>query len=399
MTRVYHRLDENMPGEPRTRALIIGAGRYPHAKGTNPDIPELDDLSSVGHSVREFVAKLVRDWGNDLAAPLGTVDLLISDAASPGGATWTALGVSGEAPDGTRLEAPTLANVNAALAAWLHADAKDHLLFLCCGHGFWKDERCFVLPDFGANVNNPWTSVIALDSFALGLRQHAPRTHWLFFDCCSDIPEPVLASLGMVGDPLIRLTVKGLARAQQQLGPVSQFGLASSTIGTLAFGIPDRPSRFCEMLIDALDGAGAVLHQHGIWWVDQRGIEDAVKSYAMRNPDLEDPTFYEFVTPISSDAPGRMLFRRVAEEPKSRLIVLSIPPIALKNATIVIKRECVDNPSIFTLLPPQRRAKLHVDLLPARQHYTVTAIFNGLTRQIEIFADVPLAEPAEFILP
>jgi hypothetical protein len=40
-----------------------------------------------------------------------------------------------------------------------------------------------------------------------------------------------------------------------------------------------------------------------------------------------------------------------------------------------------------------------VDLLPARQHYTVTATFDGLTRQIEIFADVPLAERAEFILP
>jgi hypothetical protein len=399
MTRVYQRPDEGAPGEARTRALVIGAGRYPHAKRTNPNIPALADLSSVGPSVSDFVAKLIHDWGSDLAAPLGTVDLLISDGASPGGAPWRALGVPGEAADGTRLEAPTLANVNAALNAWLlAAEPKDHLLFLCCGHGFWKDERCFVLADFGANVNNPWTSVIALDSFALGLRQQPPRTQWLFFDCCSDMPELVLTSLGTVGDPLIRLTAKGLATAQQQFGPVSQFGLASSTIGTQAFGIPDRPSRFCEMLIDALDGAGAVFHQYGTWWIDQRGIEDAVKSYAARKPDLQDPAFYEFVTPISSDAPGRMRFRRVADEPRSRLIAKSIPPIALKNATVVIKREGADKPS-FTLLPPQRRAKLHVDLVPARQHYTVTATFGGITKQIEIFADLPLAERAEFILP
>jgi hypothetical protein len=398
MTRVYRRPDGDAPAEGRTRALVIGAGRYPHAKGTNPDIPAFQDLSSAGPSVRTFVAKLVRDWRNDLAAPLGTVDVLITDAAYPAGATWSALGVPGEALDGTRLEAPTLANVNAALTAWLPADAKDHLLFLCCGHGFWKGERCFVLPDFGANVNNPWTSVIALDSFALGLRQQRPRTQWLFFDCCSDMPEPVLTSLGAVGDPLIRLTARGLATAQQRFGPVSQFGLASSTIGMQAFGIPNQPSRFCEMLIDALDGAGAVFHQRGTWWIDQYGIVDAVKSYAVRKPDLQDPAFYEFVTPISSDAPGRMGFRRVADEPRSRLIAVSIPPIALKYAAILIKREGADKPS-FVSLPPQRRAKLHVDLLPARQHYTVTATFDGITKQVEIFADLPLAERAEFILP
>jgi len=379
------------------RALVIGAGHYPHANGAHPDVPALNDLSSAAASVYAFVGKLIRDWRNDLCAPLDTVDLLISDPAHPGGTTWSALGVPGEAPDDTQIDAPTLTNVNAALVAWLQADANDHLLFLCCGHGFWKEERCFVLADFGTNVNNPWTSVIALDSFALGLRQRPPRTQWLFFDACSDIPEPVLTSLGVVGDPLIRLTAKGLATAQQELGPVSQFGLASSTIGTQAFGIPGSPSRFCEMLIDALDGAGAVLHQQGAWWIDQRGIEDAVGTYALRKPDLEDPSFYEFVTPISSDAPGRMLFRRVAEEPSSCLVAASLPPIALKNATVVIKREGADEPS-FRLLPPQRRAQLHVGLLPARQHYTVTATFDGLTRQVETFADLPLAERAEFIL-
>ena len=397
MTRVYQRPEGHPPDEARTRALVIGAGHYPHAKRTDADIPTFEDLSSVGPSVYAFAAKLVRDWGNDLAAPLGTVDMLVSDCARPAGAAWSALGVPGEAADGMKLDAPTLANVNAALSAWLEADTRDHLLFLCSGHGFWKGERCFVLSDFGANTNNPWTSVIALDSFALGLRQHPPRTQWLFFDSCSDLPEQVLTSLGTVGDPLIRLTARGLATAQQRFGPVSQFGLASSTIGTQAFGIPDQPSRFSEMLIDALDGAGAVFQQHGIWWIDQRGIVDAVKTYAARKPDLQDPEFYEFVTPMSSDAPKRMYFRRVAVEPRSHLIASSIPPIALKNAAIHIKLEGASEPS-FTFLPPQKRARVHVDLLPARHHYTVTVTFDGIAKQVEIFADLPLAEQAEFIL-
>src|SRR5262249_30278990 len=119
--------------------------------------------------------------------------------------------------------------------------------------------------------------------------------------------------------------------------------------------------------------------------------------YAARKPDLQDPEFYEFVTPMSSDAPKRMYFRRGAVEPRSHLIDRAIPRIALTNAAIHVKLEGTSEPS-FTLLPPHRRASAHVDLLPARHHYTVTVTFDGIAKQVEMFADLPLAEQAEFIL-
>src|SRR5262249_24174340 len=153
-------------------------------------------------------------------------------------------------------------------------------------HGFWKSEQFFCLSDFGANMNNPWASVIALDRFRQGIRQKEPRNQWLFFDCCSDIHEQVLNVLGNMGDPLITPTASGLVTAQRRYGAVSQFGLASSTPGLQAFGIPNRPSRFCEILIDAIEGAGAISRHKGEWWVDHRGIDDAVRSYARRKPDL-----------------------------------------------------------------------------------------------------------------
>jgi hypothetical protein len=309
---------------------------------------------------------------------------------------WTALNVPGEVADGTEIDEPTLSNVKAALTASLqNATSNDTFIFLCCGHGFWKSEPCFVLSSFGDDQDNPWTSVIALDSFRLGLQQKPPRKQWLFFDCCRNIPTAVLEVLGSVGDPLVRSTASGLQAALSQFGLGSQFGMASATAGAVAFGIPGQPSRFCEMLFDALDGAGASKRDAGTWWIEQRGIEDAIRSYARRTPDLTNPEFYEAVLPISSDTSAPMRFRRILSEPRSRLIASSRPPIALKSAHMTIA--CDNAAPPIVLQAPQKRALVHVDLVPARRNYMVTATFPDGEKTVEVFADLPLAEPAEFI--
>jgi hypothetical protein len=397
MTRVYQR---PQAAGPRTRALVIGAGGYPHAKGADASVPVLSDLSSVGHGVRDFVTKLIRDWRDDLFAPLGSVDFLLSNAAKPGEAavpaTWSALGIDGEASDGAPIDAPSLVNVTRALNDALQGAAlEDHFLFLCCGHGFWKEQRCFVLSDFGENPDNPWTRVILLDDFSNGIKQKRPRHQWLFFDCCSDMPQEVLEVRGAVGDPLIQPTKAGLQQARQQFGPHFQFGLASSTLGTQAFGMPDEPSRFCEMLMDAFEAAGAIERINDAWCVDQYGMQRAIDTYVDRKPDLANPDFYKYVTPVSSDAPSRMLLRRLPDAPTSRVIATSSPRTALRDADVTITRDGATQP-VWRQARPQARVKLHIDV-PARWHYHVTATFDGGNTQTkEIFAGLPLAEPVEF---
>jgi hypothetical protein len=51
----------------------------------------------------------------------------------------------------------------------------------------------------------------------------------------------------------------------------------------------------------------------------------------------------------------------------------------------------------IVLQAPQKRALVHVDLVPARRNYMVTATFPDGEKTVEVFADLPLAEPAEFI--
>lgn len=395
MTRIFQRPNSAAPGEACTRALVIGAGRYPYAKVKSLTRPSLIDLESVGVSVLRFVSKLIRDWRDELIAPLESVDFLVSDTAYPNGSTWSALGVDGEVPNGTNIHEATLGNVKTSLSRLRsEGQVQDHFLFLCCGHGFWKSGRCFVLSDFGMDSGNPWTSTIALDSFTLGLRQEKPRHLWLFFDCCSDMPDDVLQTLGQVGDPLIQPTAAALAAANTAFGTLESFGLASSSVGAQAFGVPGMPSRFCEVLSDALDGAGAVSWKNGHWWIDDRGIQDAVNTYAQRHPELSNPEFYQFPTPISSDASDRLLLRRIKGEPMSHLVAFSKPPIALKHAEITITAESALAP-YWTQTPPGSRAKLHIDL-PPRKSYIVAAIYNGIQKKQETYASLPLADEVEF---
>jgi hypothetical protein len=287
MTRVYQRPPGGGPAGPQARALIIGAGRYPDAKAGKPGIPQLFDLTSVAPSTMAFVSKLVRDWADTLLVPLGSVDLLLSDPASPAGATWPGLGVAGEIAPGSTIGEAKLGEVKQAFTDSLrNAAPEDVFLFMCCGHGFWRGGGgYFVLSDFGALEDNPWANVVSLRSFSLGLRQKPPRNQWVFFDCCSDFPDEVLRTLGEVGDPLIQPSVDGITRAQRQFGTLWQYGMGSSTIGQQAFGLPNSPSRFSEMLIEALDGAGAVSRTGGEWWVDQVGIEQAIKTYWQRKTE------------------------------------------------------------------------------------------------------------------
>jgi hypothetical protein len=315
VTRIYQSPDAAVG----LRALVVGAGAYPHAQDATANRPKLAHLTSVPPSVTLFLKRLLVDWRADLALPLVSVDLLLSDPAVKD-SQWASLGVAGEAPQGTAIEPPTREAIETALTTLLQgATAQDALLLLFCGHGFSRIDRFFVLSDFGKGPN-PWSRCVNLDGLKAGLSKEAPRTQFLFWDCCATIPDQVVDVLGSIGDPIIPATASEVSAAIKLHGPLSRFGAASAPIALEAFGIKDSASRFTQMLIEAIDGAGAQKRDNGKWWVDDRGIMDALQSYVRRHPELPDPDFYSFVTPFSSDAPKRIRLRRLAIPPTSLLI-------------------------------------------------------------------------------
>lgn len=398
MTRIYSN-PNHTPNTLRLRALLIGAGQYPNAKARSASTPQLADLSSVGPTVRTFASKLIRDWQDSLEVPLSSVDLLLSEPG-PDASLWTSSGVPGEVADATLIDSPNLPTVRAALANALQgADTADHFLFMCCGHGFFKGKRYFILSDFGADQLDPWSSVIDLDCFAEGLSQQKPRNQWLFFDCCSDIPDVVLNTLGPIGQPLIQPNALELILALRNFGPLSRFGLASSTPGAQAFGIANRPSRFCEMLMEAIDGAGAVRKKNNLWCVDHMGIDMAVKSYASRKCTAANAAFYTYSVPIASDSQTRMFFRSLNVEPRSCFVAFSNPGAAIKDAKVIITQRA-SHAIIFQQNPPPpgQLERIYLELAP-RQYYDLSVCFpGGNSLSFPIWGDLPEAEPGQIEL-
>jgi len=398
MTRVFQSTLQDIGA--RLRVLLIGAGHYPHAQNSDNGVPALADLSSVPPSILLIARRFIDTWALGMAAPLASIDLLLSDPSSPAGAVWTSGGVAGEVATGTALDSPTLANVSAALtASLLDSTNQDIWFFVCCGHGFWKGTRYFFLSDFGQGQLDPWSAVLGLDGLKLGMRQMAPRQQWMFFDCCSNIPDDALDALGRIGGSLIQPSASALARASRTYGSLSQFGMYSSTIGALAYGVANAPSRFCEMLVEAVDGSGAIRKVQGQWWVDDRGMIEAMRTYPDRI-DPPNPQFYRFPILNASDANDRMRLRMLANPPTSLVIASSTPLMALKSAAVSIDTL---TQTIFSKSANASggNAILRVQV-PALQTIKITANFSvpsNCSKNQEIFADLPMADRVEFPVP
>jgi hypothetical protein len=400
MTRVYR--DPNAASATGLRVLVVGAGYYPRAQAAVPGVPALKNLTSVPNSVWDFLAHLLGPWRTDMALGLLSVDLLLSDPAEPEGTKWPGFQVAGEAPSGSAIDPPTIANVDAAIQSVLSgATPADGLLLLFCGHGFSRGSPFFVASDFGPG-GAPWNKTINLDQLKLGLSQESPRTQWLFWDCCADIPSEILDALGPIGTTLVQPVASRIAAAGETYGKLSRFGASSALVGEQAFGVKDGRSRFTEMLIEAIDGAAATKRQGEHWWVNDQGMIDAFRTYAQRHPERPDADFYAYVTPFSTDAPERMRLRRLRDSPHSFLVATARPmKAALKSAWVTITPK--DQPGsapVFSQNPPGERATLCVPL-PPWQIYTVAAVLgSGQAPQMRTcWADLPLAEEVEFDAP
>ena len=385
------------------RALIVGCGHYPNASVAQNNRPALTSLSSAPLSVMAFAQRLLTSWRDTLALNLLSVDLLLSDPKTPNGAVWPGFGVPGEIAAGSPIDAPTFDSIGQALTDALDgAGVEEGLILYFCGHGFSKNDRFFVPSDFGRVVGNPWHEVVNLDELDQGLQQEKPRRLMLFWDCCADVPAQILDALGSVGSSPIQPMASALSSAKANYGPSFRFGASASVLAGQAFGAIDKPTRFAEVLIEALDGAGARKRYNGDWWVDHLGVQDALQTYAKRHPELDNPDFFVFASPFFSDSSEIIRIRKLNQAPSSHLLVSSAPNRgALKRAPVSILPEGVvdDAQALPGLGPAIPKTALVCFKVPPQRAYTVKANFATGPQTLVCFADLPLAEPAEFLAP
>lgn len=265
-------LDRNIPG-PKTHALVIGVGTYPHAKagkGVLAELRNVPDLPSAADS-----AKLVCDWllqnQDRLAAPLATLEVLVSDPTDPSNRyPWSAGPVDAADDNNVRTKGNDwYARVNEAPG--------NTAFFYCCGHGAsYQHNPVLFLEDINRSRANAWTH-INLGSLALSLRKNpSVAAAFLFADACGQyVPNLELRNAQdtrFFDDP------SPFAKAGNQVSL-----LCAAAEGQLAYEGADklngnlRFGRFTQAMLQALNGSSA--RQFGSKWaVSSRDLLDDLKA-------------------------------------------------------------------------------------------------------------------------
>jgi hypothetical protein len=242
------------PNRPYTHALVIGVGLYGHLPGeagqsgppgdevTRSDLM-LKQLSSLPVSARAFVKWLVEQFKNDLA-PLGTLELLVSEAAA----------TPFDLPDyGQRL--PRLANlqqVEAAFKAW-SACCDSHpgniALFYFSGHGMLVNgDHVLLLEDYGADKSEPFQASINIGKMQQGMESCKAELQCFFIDACSNVSYQALNLTKSAGQSW----ADAMSPAQEDRQPITLV-LKAAMGGERAIGGPGEVSPFTRVLLQFLD--------------------------------------------------------------------------------------------------------------------------------------------------
>lgn len=291
MTLVYEK--QGHDAGPHTHVLIIGVGRYQHLIGgagpINITQPPLGQLQSPPLSARALADWFTGGGHNNPAAPLGTVELLLSDAS---GQQYTPPGSSTT----YNVEDATMRNIVFAFNRW---DARcdryggNVAFFHFCGHGLEKGVKLLLPEDFAWNPNNPWAGGIDFDQTYNGMKQCHARTQYYVVDACRDYTD------SMVPKDIKGTSLKAidLTQLKNRTAPT----LFATASGLPAFGDTGGVSRLTSALLECLNGRGAEKITGSGWVVTTGSLGASVqKLIELANEDLNtserqivDPTINE----------------------------------------------------------------------------------------------------------
>jgi hypothetical protein len=289
---------------PGVHALVVGVGRYPHLTGALA-YDGHGDLTSPPVSAVEFARFVADESTAHWAAPVATIDLLVSGADAGGMALPYA--------DASR------ANLQRAYDAWLRrcAEHEDNIgIFYFCGHGVQDRSQLLLTSDFGQSVNQPFSGAFDFDLTRQALRQHGPATQCVFIDACR-IP---------LTDAVMRLTGGALPLGNPGLYDPDRcrFDLTvRAPMNERMTGPPRAVSYFTAALTRALNGQAAEDEDdYGNWVVTNMNVIakfSDIHQHVM-GPERTAPSL-DFGTRSAS-----RVLRRLRRPPETALSISCDPP-------------------------------------------------------------------------
>lgn len=276
---------------PRTHVFIIGVGRYRHLFGgaaPTQGIPALGQLTSPPISARKLAEWLIKGQLAGAPAPLGSVELLLSDSTD-------------QNFSGTQVADATRQSINAAFAQWksrCDADPGNVAFFYFCGHGLQKHVMSLLPEDFAESKDNLWKDTIDFSTTYNGMARCKAGTQLFVIDACRELSQAAIMDQDFGGTALItpRLGEHNLRTAPMLFG---------TKVGLQAFGDRNGVSRLTEALIECLDDLGAA-EAGANWVIDTQHLGTNVQKLVKhRNDDQKIPEQHrQVVVPDGESANG-----------------------------------------------------------------------------------------------
>ncbi|GAA1560727.1 hypothetical protein GCM10009827_097540 [Dactylosporangium maewongense] len=267
MTTVF---DSGVQG-PATHALVIGVGGYRNARdaagphGQAPTGVPADDVhayrdlaaefparASTARSAARFAEWLIGEQADDAIAPLGSVELLMSEPQ--------------QQPrfNGVPVDEPAFDAVHAAFSRWYarcDADPGNVAVLFFSGHGVeHADRHILALEDVGSAPLNFFESAINVQHLVRGMQRCAALTQCYYIDACRSTSEAV--------DELDDIQCRPLLQPARRQVHRDTTIIRSTRAAQAAYGDGDGITLFTTHLLTALDGAAAE-QVSGRWEVRQ----------------------------------------------------------------------------------------------------------------------------------
>lgn len=350
MTRIFQR-----DVAQATHAFVIGVGDYPHAKpgqGRNPKLRVVKDLASAADS-----AKLVCDWLLDnrdkLVAPLGSIEVLISDVAQapPAGlARYEAHNQELAVPI-DRAEADPIVRAGRDWMNRLELDHGSTAIFYACGHGASHGlQPTLFHSDLNLRAGGDAWSHVNVGKMAQAFRQQTHiKAAFFFLDACGEFVPifPTGASETSFISPDIPQSTdrdKVCLISAASAGLLAYEGVAEEAGEVIADRDPEyegdlaaaggmvRIGRFTQTLLKSLGGASARWDGTS-WAVDNMGVLSDLKPiHRIYFPHWKDRLFEPTQGPNQND---RFPIIRYTEV-RLPVVVLTDPPQRTKDFDLKI---------------------------------------------------------------
>ncbi|MEH0416624.1 caspase family protein [Streptomyces sp. B21-083] len=275
--------DETAVGPPRTHALVVGVGKYPHLDGGESPVADSDgmhQLSSPPVSARAFATWLLAEY-NDPERPLGSVALLLSEE-HPTPFTDPRTRTDHEVDDAT------IGNIVTAVGDWYdrgdsHVD--NRLLFYFCGHGVSQGEDMALLAaDVFADHHNPLNGALDFAGLMNGLKRCKAGQQVFFVDACRANSDVLIDSSGT---RFAGCTPLGAGARPLDLPRRFHIPYYATLAGDSSYGRTDEVSLFTEALLKSLAGAASD-DPEGDWQVNTSQLLTAIDHF-MHQPSFAGP--------------------------------------------------------------------------------------------------------------